>query len=93
MRHFSNYIEGTEFEVEEAAEIVFKGRIPRERPADAHDILGVWRVVSDQSEMRAFRTPPMSWSACFAAATPQPSAGDRTQHRAHSRRCRVASAQ
>ncbi len=50
--YFSNYIEGTEFEVEEAAEIVFEGRIPRERPADAHDILGVWRVVSDQAEMR-----------------------------------------
>ena len=50
--YFSNYIEGTEFEVEEAAEIVFAGRIPPLRPADAHDILGVWRIVSDQSEMR-----------------------------------------
>ena len=50
--YFSNTIEGTEFEVEEAAEIVFAGRIPHQRPADAHDILGVWRVVSDQSEMR-----------------------------------------
>ena len=53
--YFSNYIEGTEFEVEEAADIVFQGRIPQHRPADAHDILGVWRIVSDQSEMR--RTP------------------------------------
>ena len=50
--YFSNYIEGTEFEVEEAVEIVFAGRIPPLRPADAHDILGVWRIVSDQSEMR-----------------------------------------
>ena len=50
--YFSNYIEGTEFEVEEAAEIVFAGRIPPMRPADAHDILGVWRIVSDHSEMR-----------------------------------------
>ena len=50
--YFSNYIEGTEFEVEEAAEIVFAGRIPPLRSADAHDILGVWRVVSDHSEMR-----------------------------------------
>ena len=50
--YFSNYIEGTEFEVEEAAEIVFAGRIPTLRSADAHDILGVWRVVSDHSEMR-----------------------------------------
>ena len=53
--YFSNYIEGTEFQVEEAADIVFQGRIPQQRPADAHDILGVWRIVSDQSEMR--RTP------------------------------------
>ena len=54
--YFSNYIEGTEFEVEEAAEIVFEGRIPPLRPADAHDILGVWRIVSDQSEMRRLPT-------------------------------------
>ena len=50
--YFSNYIEGTEFEVDEAADIVFEGRIPRLRPTDAHDILGVWHVVSDSSEMR-----------------------------------------
>ena len=50
--YFSNYIEGTEFEVGEAADIVFEGRIPRQRPGDAHDILGVWQVVSDTSEMR-----------------------------------------
>ena len=50
--YFSNFIEGTEFAVDEAADIVFRGRIPAERPADAHDIAGVWRVVSDPSEMR-----------------------------------------
>lgn len=50
--YFSNYIEGTEFEVDEAADVVFAGRIPPQRPADAHDVLGVWRIVSDQSEMR-----------------------------------------
>ncbi len=50
--YFSNYIEGTEFEVREATDIVFGGRIPDDRPSDAHDILGVWRVVSDNSEMR-----------------------------------------
>ena len=55
---FSNYIEGTEFEVEEAANIVFRGHIPHQRLADAHDILGVWRIVSDPSEMRrAPKTP------------------------------------
>lgn len=50
--YFSNFIEGTEFEVEEAARIVFDGRIPAQRPEDAHDILGVWKVVSDVAHMR-----------------------------------------
>lgn len=49
--YFSNFIEGTEFAVEEAADIVFNGRIPNVRPEDAHDVLGTWRVVSDQREM------------------------------------------
>lgn len=49
--YFSNFIEGTEFEVSEAADIVFRGVLPRERPEDAHDILGTWRIVSDDSEL------------------------------------------
>ena len=53
--YFSNFIEGTEFDVEEAADIVFRGYIPNERPEDAHDMLGTWRIVSDDREMR--RTP------------------------------------
>jgi hypothetical protein len=53
--YFSNFIEGTEFAVEEAANIVFRGVIPRERPEDAHDVLGTWRIVSDAHEMT--RTP------------------------------------
>ena len=50
--YFSNYIEGTEFTPEEAVAIVFRGRIPDQRPTDAHDVLGVWRIVSDAAEMR-----------------------------------------
>lgn len=53
--YFSNFIEGTEFEVSEAADIVFRNVIPRDRPEDAHDIIGTWRIVSDPIEMR--RTP------------------------------------
>src|SRR5712691_8116896 len=49
--YFSNFIEGTEFAVDEAADIIFKGRIPKFRPADAHDVLGTWKVASDQREM------------------------------------------
>jgi Fic family protein len=50
--YFSNFIEGTEFTVEEAAEIVFEGIIPQERPADAHDVLGTFRVVSDLAHLK-----------------------------------------
>ena len=50
--YFSNFIEGTEFTVEEAAEIVFEGVIPQERPADAHDVLGTFRVVSDLAHLK-----------------------------------------
>jgi len=53
--YFSNFIEGTEFAVDEAADIVFNGYIPKARPADAHDVLGTWKVVSDEREMS--RTP------------------------------------
>lgn len=53
--YFSNFIEGTEFTVEEAAGIVFDGNVPTERPADAHDVAGTWRLVSDDAEMA--RTP------------------------------------
>lgn len=50
--YFSNFIEGTEFQVEEAVEIIFKGKIPKNRPRDAHDILGTYHIVSDVNEMR-----------------------------------------
>jgi len=49
--YFSNFIEGTEFEVGEAADIVFRNAIPGERPEDAHDVLGTYRVVSNYQEM------------------------------------------
>lgn len=49
--YFSNYIEGTEFEVDEALSIVFENRIPERRPKDAHDILGTYRLLSDPEEM------------------------------------------
>ncbi len=56
--YFSNYIEGTEFEVGEAYDIVFEGAIPEERPDDAHDILSSFRLVSNQTEMaRTARSP------------------------------------
>lgn len=49
--YFSNFIEGTEFEVEEARAIIESGVVPVERPEDGHDILGTYRVVGSIEEM------------------------------------------
>jgi fido (protein-threonine AMPylation protein) len=45
--YFSNWIEGTELEVGEAEEIVFEGRVPTQRPADAHDVQGTFAAIID----------------------------------------------
>jgi hypothetical protein len=45
--YFSNFIEGTEFELGEAEEIVFRGAMPADRPEDAHDILGTFAAIVD----------------------------------------------
>jgi hypothetical protein len=42
--YFSNYVEGTEFAIEEAADIALKGRIVENRPKDSHDVLGLFRL-------------------------------------------------
>lgn len=49
--YFSNFIEGTEFDMDEAARIVFDHEIPEHRPKDAHDVLGTYRLLSDRVEM------------------------------------------
>ncbi|MEJ7809796.1 MAG: Fic family protein [Gemmatimonadaceae bacterium] len=49
--YFSNFIEGTRFEVDEAREIVFEGKIPVARPDDAHDVLGTFRLVGSRTAM------------------------------------------
>lgn len=43
--YFSNYIEGTEFELEEAHDIVIKGRPLQYREDDSHDILGTYQAI------------------------------------------------
>lgn len=45
--YLSNWIEGTQFEVAEAQEIVFDGVVPSDRPDDAHDVLGTFEAVND----------------------------------------------
>jgi hypothetical protein len=49
--YFSNYIEGTEFELEEARRIVETGVALPTRDADSHDILGTYAVTSNRAEM------------------------------------------
>jgi len=49
--YFSNHIEGTEFEIDQAHAIVFQNIVPQERPEDAHDIMGTFRIAANQQEM------------------------------------------
>ena len=49
--YFSNYIEGTEFELEEARRIVETGVALPTRDADSHDILGTYAIASNRREM------------------------------------------
>jgi hypothetical protein len=48
---FSNYIEGTQFLLSEAEEIVFDRRVDESRHADSHDILAVYDIAVDADEM------------------------------------------
>lgn len=45
--YFSNFIEGTKFDVEEARRIAIDGDIPASRPQDAHDITATFKLASD----------------------------------------------
>ncbi|MDQ2769461.1 MAG: Fic family protein, partial [Bacteroidota bacterium] len=50
--YFSNFIEGTEFQVDEARRIVKTGQVVNGRPADSHDVLSTYRLCSNIAEMR-----------------------------------------
>lgn len=56
--YFSNYIEGTEFTVSEAKEIVLTETPMPARDEDSHDILGTYRIVSDKKEMSICPSTP-----------------------------------
>lgn len=49
--YFSNFIEGTEFTLDEAADIALAGHLPQDRPQDAHDVLGTYHLVANHDEM------------------------------------------
>jgi hypothetical protein len=49
--YFSNYIEGTEFEIEDAKRIIETQMPIPTRNEDSHDVLGTYQLVSNQKEM------------------------------------------
>jgi prophage maintenance system killer protein len=56
--YFSNYIEGTIFEIDEAKSII-QTEIPiPNRDEDSHDILGTYKLVSNQKEMNITPSNP-----------------------------------
>ena len=49
--YFSNYIEGTEFELEDAKKIIETNTPLPLRNEDSHDVLGTYKLVSNKKEM------------------------------------------
>lgn len=46
--YFSNFIEGTTFEIEEAEKIIFEHQIIPNRNEDSHDVLGTFRAATNK---------------------------------------------
>lgn len=62
--YFSNFIEGTQFTIEEAEDIVFHGRVIENRSEDSRDIAGTFdAIVSEPSRASPPDDPPelMEW--------------------------------
>jgi len=57
--YFSNYIEGTEFTIEEAEKIVFEKQTIYQRHADSHDVISHMELTHDMSEMKCVPTTPV----------------------------------
>ena len=56
--YFSNYIEGTEFELEDARQIIETRTPMPARNADSHDVLGTYHIVSNRQEMSITPSSP-----------------------------------
>lgn len=56
--YFSNYIEGTEFELEDARRIIETDTPIPTRDEDSHDVLGTYKLVSNKTEMSITPTSP-----------------------------------
>jgi hypothetical protein len=59
--YFSNFIEGTEFLLDEAVSIVYEGKRIPGRADDTHDLLGTYRVVANLAEMTTLASTPMEF--------------------------------
>ncbi len=49
--YFSNFIEGTEFSIDEARDIIDDDHFPYHRAADGHDLVGTFELLSDRDGM------------------------------------------
>lgn len=49
--YFSNYIEGTKFDIDQAKQIIETGTPIPSRNADSHDVLSTYQIVSNKKEM------------------------------------------
>jgi Fic family protein len=56
--YFSNYIEGTEFTVEEAKQIITTATPLPTRDEESHDVLGTYQIVSNRNEMSILPSSP-----------------------------------
>ena len=56
--YFSNYIEGTVFELDEAKQIIETDTPIPTRKEDSHDVLGTYRIISNKKEMKITPSTP-----------------------------------
>lgn len=56
--YFSNYIEGTTFEIDEAIDIIYKNQIIANRTGDTHDIKGTFEICANKFEMSKTPSSP-----------------------------------
>ena len=75
--YLSNFIEGTEFTLDEAVAIVYDRKVPPARPAAAHDVTSTYQLISDPNDAAAVPTSGEElvdqlarWHARLMAARP-----------------------
>jgi hypothetical protein len=56
--YFSNYIEGTVFEIDEAKQIIQTNKPIPARNDDSHDVLGTYQIVANKKEMQITPSSP-----------------------------------